>query len=381
MSFTKCTSPLKLEGVFCYILPMSAKKPHVKKRPRQSIKAGLAPGTPVFVGHKLREQARIDLLDFDEANLEEMQGVSLETCMDRVARPSVTWLHINGVHDLQIIESLGRKFNLHPLTLEDMVNTRQRPKIEDYPEYLFIVLKQIRFKPDGFGVSTEQISLVLGHGFVLSLMEDVGDVFEPVRLRLRTSKGRIRILKADYLAYALMDSVVDHYFLAVEELGDQIESLDERLSETDQDEVTREIHRLKHELMVIRKAVAPLREELRLLVHNPTTLIQPETRMFLRDLLDHVIQVLEMLETCREELSGVHDTHMFTLSHRMNEVIKVLTILSSVFIPLTFIAGVYGMNFQVMPELGWEYGYPAVWVLMLCIAALMLIYFRYRRWL
>jgi magnesium transporter len=356
-----------------------ARKNH-KVRVRRGIKSGMAPGTPVFIGERKLEQARIDVIDFNEAQVSEHPDSDLDTCAELLRAPTVTWINIAGVHDMGLIEALGRRFNLHPLTLEDIVNTTQRPKVEESPGYTFVVLKMLVYRDQPARVEQEHVSLILGDNYVISLLEDEGDVFDNVRERIRQNKGRIRRMPADFLAYSLMDAVVDHYFLVVEGLGERIEEIDERILVEPRRDDIREIHRLKREVLKLRRAVWPLREEIGTLEKTDSPLIRPDTRMFLRDLYDHTIQVIDMVETNRDILAGMHDTWLSSNSNRMNEIMKVLTIIATIFIPLTFIVGVYGMNFDYMPELRWHWGYHAVWVVMLAVGGGMLLWFRRKGW-
>jgi magnesium transporter len=351
-----------------------------KPRVRRGIKSGMAPGTPVFIGERRREHTRIDVLDFSVTEFHEHAGTTLEQACTLAQSPSVTWINIAGVHDLALLETLGQRFQLHPLTLEDIANTMQRPKVEESPGYLFIVLKMLSFREQPARVEQEQVSLILGDGYVLSFLEDQGDVFDSVRNRIRQSNGRLRHMQADFLLYLLMDAVVDHYFLAVEGLGECIEEIDERLLVDARREDIREIHRLRSEVLKLRRAVWPLREGVAALEKSASPLIQSGTRVFLRDLYDHGVQVIDMVEANRDILAGMHDTWLSSNANRMNEIMKVLTIISTLFIPLTFIAGVYGMNFRFMPELQWRWGYPAAWLLMLAIGGGMLAWFRWRGW-
>ncbi|MDY6840892.1 MAG: magnesium/cobalt transporter CorA, partial [Pseudomonadota bacterium] len=277
--------------------------------------------------------------------------------------------------------SLGKCLNLHPLTLEDIVNTDHRPKIEEFPEYIYMVLKMISYNEAANRVEIEHVSLVLGETYVVSFQEKDGDVFDTVRERLRTTKGRIRSMKADYLAYALMDAVVDNYFLAVERIGDRIEDLDDQILANPKPDDMQQLHRLKRDILSLRKAVWPLREEIGALDKSESPLIRPETKVFLRDLYDHAIQIIDMVETFRDILGTVHDTFLSSMNNRMNEVMKILTIIATTFIPLTFIVGVYGMNFEYMPELKWKWGYFLVLGVMLVIGLGMIGYFQKKKWL
>ncbi|MFV0435962.1 MAG: magnesium/cobalt transporter CorA [Desulfopila sp.] len=357
------------------------KKQKKKKAKRQSATAGLAPGTPVFLGEQKTEKIRIDAINYSELVLTEFPDTALEQCSQLLQKETVTWLNVNGIHDIELIEAIGKRFNLHPLTLEDLVNTNQRPKAEVFPHYLFIVLKMMSYNEAAGTVDKEHVSLILGENFVISFIEDAGDVFNTVRERLKAAKGRIRSMPADYLAYALMDAIVDHYFLAVEHLGDVIEEIDDRLLSDPRPDDIQEIHRLKREILGLRKAVWPLREVVGALDKSESPHIHQETLVFLRDLYDHTVQVIDMVETSRDLLGGMHDTYLSSVSNRMNEIMKVLTIIATIFIPLTFIAGVYGMNFEHMPELKWPWGYALAWLVMGTIACGMIVYFKRKKWL
>ncbi len=344
-------------------------------------KTGSAPGTMVFVGEQRLLNVQIDVINYGPQHCSELANVSPGKCTDFASGGGVTWMNVNGVHDIALIEQLGAAFGLHPLTLEDIVNTTQRPKVEDFPRYIFMVLKMIEFNDATQFLEIEHVSVILGSNFVISFLEDDGDVFDAVRDRIRSGGGRIRQMKADYLAYSLMDAVVDHYYLAIERMGDLIEEVDDRLLEHPDPQDMKEIHGLKRGVLSLRKAVWPIREEVGAIVKSESTLLSQESRIYWRDLYDHCVQIIDLVETLRDILGGMHDTYLSSLSHRMNEVMKVLTIISTIFIPLTFIAGVYGMNFKVMPELEWQGGYYAVWALMIVIGVTLYLYFRRKRWL
>ena len=295
--------------------------------------------------------------------------------------PTVTWINIDGLHSIETIEKIGKHFELHPLILEDILNTGQRPKCEDYEKCLFMVLKMLRYNDEDNSVRSEQVSLVLGQNFVISFQEAVGDVFEQVRDRIRNAKGRIRKMAADYLAYTLIDSIVDNYFLILERIGEQIESMEEELIAKPSDKTVRMIHSLKRELIFLRKSVWPLRELINSLQKTESSLITDSTEPYLRDVYDHTIQVIDTIESFRDMVSGMLDIYLSSISNQMNAVMKVLTIIATIFIPLTFIAGIYGMNFKYMPELEWRWGYGLVLLVMIAIAVIMLIYFRRKKWL
>jgi magnesium transporter len=342
----------------------------------------MVPGTMVFVGEQKVARPRIDIFEFNPEMVRELPDVGLQECFDATIDDSrVTWINVNGIHDIEVIEAIGQHFGLHPMTLEDLVNTAQRPKIEDFPHYLFIVLKMMAFNEASQSIATEHVSMILGSDYLLTFLEDEGDVFDAVRERLRAAKGRVRLMKADYLAFALMDTIVDHYFLAIERVGDRIEEIDDRILEDPQANDMQEIHHLKRGILSLRKAAWPCREVIGAIEKSESTILRPASKVFWRDLYDHSIQVIDMVETYRDILGSMHDTYLSSISNRMNEVMKTLTIMSSIFIPLTFIAGVYGMNFENMPELKWPLGYHATLAVMLLIGAALVVYFKRRKWL
>jgi len=360
----------------------NAKRNSRAKTYRRAEKVGLPPGSMIFIGEQKTESVRLDVINYDETQLNELRDVAIDQCAELVRAPTtITWINVGGIHDINLIKGLGECLGLHPLTLEDIVNTSHRPKIEEFPDYIYIVLKMINYDVATNHMVTEHLSLIIGERYVVSFQEKEGDVFDPIRGRIRTAKGRIRSMKADYLGYALMDAVVDNYFLIVEHIGDQIEDLEDRVLADPNPTILQDLHRLKRDLLTIRKAVWPLREEIGALIKSESALIRAETKMYLRDLYDHIIQLIDMVETFRDILGGIHDLYLSNISIRMNEIMKVLTIIATIFIPLTFIAGVYGMNFEHMPEIKWRWGYFFVWGIMIVIGAGMIVYFRKRKWL
>jgi len=354
--------------------------PDIMKTPAFAGKTGLAPGTPVFVGERKLDRPRIDIVAYDQETVEEVADAGLDDCVRYRDLPHVTWINVTGIHDVKLIEALGERFQIHPLTLEDLVNTSQRPKVEEYDTYVFMVLKMISYNRDLRHIEVEHLSLILGHGYVLLFQEREGDVFESVRERIRTGKGRLRRSKADYLAYALMDAVIDAYFVALDMIGEHVEEVDQAILAAPNASHLHTLYRTKREILYLRKVVWPLREEVAALSRYESTLISDQMRIFLRDLYDHTIQAIDMIETFRDLLAGMHDTYLSTVSNRMNEVMKVLTMIATIFIPLSFIAGVYGMNFEYMPELEWRWGYYVVLAIMAVIGVSMLAFFKARRW-
>jgi magnesium transporter len=348
---------------------------------KHSETSGLPPGTLVHIGQRRSESVRITILDYDETNFQERQVPAVEECFPFKATPTVTWVNIDGIHDVDVIEKLGKEFELHPLILEDILNTTQRPKCEDFDKYIFMVLKMLSYDEGEGGLKAEQVSMVLGRNFVISFQEQVGDVFEQIRDRLRNSKGRIRKMGADYLAYTLIDAVVDNYFVILEKFGEKIESMQEQLVADPSEKTLQQIHSVKREMIFLRKSVWPLRELINGLQRTESALVADSTSVYLRDVYDHTIQIIDTIESFRDTVSGMLDIYLSSISNRMNAVMKVLTIIATTFIPLTFIAGIYGMNFKYMPELGWKWGYAAALGVMVVVAILMLIYFRRKKWL
>jgi len=344
--------------------------------------AGLPPGTLVHIGEKKVEKVRISVIDYDEGHFQERIVDTVEECFPFRDKPTVTWINVDGVHDLDVVEKLGGCFGIHPIVLEDVVNTMQRPKMLDFGDYIFIALKMLYFDDSKKkGVKVEQVSLIFGPNFVISFQEDVGDVFDPVRDRIRKGKGKMRRSSADYLAYSLIDSIVDGYFIVFEWLGERIEEVQERLVVTPTVENLQTIHYLKSEMIELRKAVWPLREVIANLERTDSPLIKKDTIIFLRNVYGHTIEIIETIESFRDLISGMIDIYLSSLSMKLNEVMKYLTIIATIFIPLTFMVGIYGMNFKYMPEIGWRFGYPMVMSVVLVVGVSMLIYFRRKKWL
>ena len=351
-------------------------------RHKRSKKAGLPPGTLLHIGRERSGKTKITILDYDEAGYRERETDSVEECLPFKDRPTVTWINIDGVNSVELLEKMGECYGFHPLVLEDVMNTEQRPKMEDYSEYIYIVLKMLRYNDQNGGTVSEQISLIVGPNFVFSFQEGIeGDVFGPVRDRIRSDKSRIRKMGADYLAYSLIDAIVDNYFSVLEKLGEKVELLEERIVSNPATETLQEIHFLKREMIFLRKAVWPLREVISAMQRGESPLVRESTKIYLRDIYDHTVQIIDTVETFRDMVSGMLDIYLSSLSNRMNAVMKVLTIIATIFMPLTFMAGIYGMNFKYMPELEWRLGYPMFWTVIFVIAVSMLIFFRKKDWL
>lgn len=342
-------------------------------------KLGAPPGTIIYHGEERSEKIRLTLIEFNEKEFSEREFFDVSECINNVNPTMVQWINVDGIHDVTIIEKIGKHFNIHPLTLEDIVNTTQRAKFEDYDNYVVSIMKMIYYNGK---LDSEQLSVVLMEGMVISFQEaQGGDAFDLIRMRIRQGKGRVRRMGADYLAYALIDAVVDCYFTILEKIGDNIEILEEELINDPSKETMRHLHHMKREMIFVRKAVWPMRELINNMERSETELIKPTTDIYLRDVHDHTIRVIDTVETYRDLLSGMMDIYLSSVSNRMNEVMKVLTIITTIFVPVTFIAGVYGMNFDYMPELHSKWGYPLTWAVMLTVMISLIFYFRRKKWL
>jgi magnesium transporter len=348
---------------------------------RRSVKAGLPPGTVVHIADVAGETTNVTVTCYDEHDVREETIAVDRECPAIAADRGVTWVHVAGLGRVDALEQLGECFKLHPLVIEDIANTDQRPKTEDFGSYVYVVAKMTSYDRQSHELLAEQISLVIGPNFVLSFQESQDDLFGAVRERIRSGKGRIRTMGADYLAYAILDAVVDGYFAAIERLGDRVEAVEEDLTDEPTPRTLHEIHRLKREMIYLTKAIWPLRDAISALQREETKLISPGTGVFLRDCYDHTVHVIDTVTAFRDMLSGMLDLYLSTVSNKMNAIMKVLTIIATLFIPLTFIAGIYGMNFKFMPELKWPWGYPAVLVVMAGLSLAMLIYFKRKDWI
>ena len=342
---------------------------------------GLPPGSVVFMGEEKTEPVRFSVLDYTAERLDETEISSAEAVLPYRDSPTSTWINVTGVHDENTIRTIGEHFGIHPLIQEDIAHTGQRPKLETYDDHVYVVSKMLYHNEEDQHLRAEQVSFVLGGNYLLSFQEDAGDVFDPVRERLRKGRGRIRGAGTDYLTYALLDVIVDHYFVILEELGSRTEEIEDEVLEDPQSETQERINNLRRDLIFMRRMTWPVRELLSQLERLDSPLWSEETRPFVRDTYDHAVQVLDLVESLRDVVGGLTDLYMTSLSNRMNEIMKVLTIIGTIFIPLTFIAGIYGMNFEYMPELTVWYGYPIAMAVMAGIAAVLLLYFRRKEWI
>ncbi len=353
-----------------------------KPSKQRSKKVGLPPGSLVYIGQERTHKAHVSVIHFDGHGLTERIVATPDECLP-LPETGVTWINVDAVHDSQLLGRFGELFQLHPLMLEDILNTEQRPKLEVSDKVIYIMAKMLEYRAGTRTIMSEQVSMVLGERWILTFQEELGDEFEPIRERLRAGSPRLRDSGPDYLAYALLDTMVDRYFLVLEQLGEELERLEDQMDSMQNlsPDLLRDMHDIKRELIFMRKTVWPMREVVSTLQNLDSPLMKPATTAYLRDVHDHAIQVIDSLETYRDLLSSAQDLYLSIISNRMNEVMKVLTVMSSIFIPLTFIVGVYGMNFRYMPELETPWAYPAVWVVMLVIALSLLLIFRRKRWL
>jgi magnesium transporter len=347
----------------------------------RATKLGLPAGSLVYLGtHEQDHKAIITVMEYNSDTLSERQVDSVAELLP--LNPAMTtWINVDGVHDESLLAEFGQAFNLHPLLLEDILNTDQRPKAEFMESLIYVIMKMFDFDQECQRLLPEQVSLVIGPHFLLTFLEERGNEFDPVRERLRGNSSRLRHGGASYLAYSLIDTVVDHYFLPLEKLGETLEAMEESLIQEPPPNILKEVHHIKREMIFLRKYIWPVREVVSALQHADTEILTPQTQVYLRDVYEHTIQVIDTLETYRDLLAGTQDLYLSVLSNRMNEIMKVLTVMSSVFIPLTFIVGVYGMNFKYMPELDSRWGYPGVWLVMLLIVWGMFRFFKRRGWL
>jgi magnesium transporter len=352
-----------------------------KKRPRRKSKAGLPPGTLLFTGERKMEQVEFTVIHYNESNVEELFPKHIDEVVQLIDTSQDTlWINIDGIHDEEIIEIICSKLLVHKLTMEDLLSVGQRPKLDEHSEYIHTVIKMFMMD-DEEAIFDEQISFILHKNILISFQEKNGDVFDGVRKRIHEGKGFIRKKRSDYLLYALIDSVVDHYFVILEALGERIEAIEMELLENPSKETLNKLHKVRRETLELRRSVYPLREVISKFEKIDESILHPDVRVFIRDLYDHTIQVIDTIEVMRESALALLDLYMNSVSNKMNEIMKVLTIMASIFIPLTFVAGVYGMNFDNMPELHWNYSYFVVWGVMILMVIGMLIYFKRKKWL
>jgi magnesium transporter len=346
-----------------------------------SSKAGMPPGTLMHIGKRKIDNIRLNIINYNESGFEEKNLNAIEESFSYKDKPSVTWINIDGLHDVEVIEKIGIEFDLHPLIMEDILHTNQRPKMDDFENYLFIVARMLRYDNASHKIISEQLSLVLWKNIVMSFQERVEEIFEPLKERIRKDKGRIRKMGPDYLLYCILDAVVDNYLIVLENLGERVEELEEQLITKPDPDTLESIHNFKRELIYLKKSLWPLRDLINTLERGECSLILDKTTIFFKDVYDHTIHIIDTVETYRDLASGMMDVFLSSVSNRMNEVMKMLTVIATIFIPLTFLAGVYGMNFSYMPELNWRYGYFMALLIMFLVGILMFIWFKRKKFL
>ncbi len=351
----------------------------IKQKHKRVKKIGLPPGSLIFTGKQKMEQSDLTLMLYKPEKASEIKFDHTHTYQK--SPDEIAWYDIRGVHDVAIIEQIGKAFDIHPLVLEDVLNTQQRPKFEEYENGIFIIIKALSFEHETQSVQTEQVSVFFGKGFLISFQEDKTDLLQAVRERINGGRGKIRGRGSDYLAYALLDNIVDYYFVILDQVEEEIDKMEEAILLNPESHIKSAIHRLKRELLMVRKSISPLREAISRFSKSEHHLVDESSYVFIRDLYDHTIQIMDMVETYRDTLSGLQDLYLSELSYKMNNVMQVLTIMATIFIPCSFLAGVYGMNFENLPELHWKYSYFVFWAIILVIIGGSMYYFRKKRWL
>jgi magnesium transporter len=351
----------------------------MKNKKSYSKKAGLPPGKPIFVGEQKVEKPNINVIKYNDTIVKEFNVKNTEEIVGLVSDDTVTWIGVHGLHNVELIQDVCSIFSIHPLVQEDIVHLDQRPKVEDLNDYIFIILRMFYFENNN--LADEQVSIILGKNYVITFQEKPTDIFEPLKERIRSKKFRVNKQGADYLAYSLIDAIVDNYFVIIETLGDDVEAVEDMLLDNPTNNLLEQIHVLKRHMISIRRSVWPLRELVSKFERMESQLIQESTIIYIRDVYDHTIQIIDSIENYRDILSGMLDTYLSSISYKMNDIMKTLTIMSTIFIPLTFIVGVYGMNFEYMPELKWKLGYLGVWIVMISISFGLFFFFRKKKWL
>ena len=354
---------------------------------RLSKKIGMTPGSIIYIGKERTTDVHIDVIDYSETEHKEKRLTNIEDCFPFKDSPTITWINIDGIHKPEPIEKLGQHFGIHPLVLEDIVNTGHRPNMQDTEDYIFIVIKMLYGDKEDGEIKSEQVSVLFGKNWVITFQETSDDVLDIVRQRIKRTVPRTRLMSADYLAYSLIDAVVDYYFIILEQIGEKVEMLEDEIAENPKTESLATIRDLKKQLIILRKSVWPLREVIGGLERIETKLIKKSTIPYIRDLYEHTIQVIDTVETFRDMVSGLLDLYHTGVSNRMNDIMKVLTIFATMFIPLGFLAGVYGMNFDTsispfnLPELRFYFGYPMFWLTVIIVIVGLLWFFRRKKWL
>ena len=348
---------------------------------RRKKPAGSSPGSVVYVGVEKTTPVKVARIRYSGDGYEAPRIVAPSECRPESSWPGVDWFTVDGVHNVEILKTVGANFGLHPLVVEDIGNTTQRPKLEGFDGYYFLAAKMITYEARSSKLKSEHVSIVFGQGFLVLFLQDPEDLFAPIRQRIEAGRGKIRASGSDYLAYAIVDAIVDYYFHVLEEIGERVERLEDEVVVNPTVNTLRTIHDVKRELIALRRSIWPMREVVNAMIRDESPLISKDVKIYLRDLYDHTVHVIDSVETMRDIITGTLDVYLSSVSNRLNQVMKVLTVMSSIFIPLTFIVGVYGMNFQHMPELQWRWGYPAVWLFMLALTGVLLALFKRKKWM
>jgi magnesium transporter len=336
------------------------------------------PGTLTLIGEKQVEKVTITRIDYNKDTIDESQVENVSTIKPPETKSTVSWINVTGIHDIEVIQNICNNFSIHPLVQEDILNTMHRPKVEELEDYMFIVLKMLYYEEEE--LNSEHISLILGPNYVISFQEREKDVFAPVRERLHKGRKKLRESGSDYLAYVLVDAIVDHSYFILEDLAEKLEGLEDEIVYDPKPELLQHIHSLKGEMIFLRRAMWPIREMINEMLRSESKLIKKTTNVYFRDVYDHTIGVMETIETFRDIVAGFQDLFLSSVSNKMNEIMKTLTIMATIFIPLTFIAGIYGMNFEFMPELKWKFGYFGIWGFMVVVVIFMFFIFKRKRW-
>lgn len=345
-------------------------------------KSGLPPGTLIHIGEEHESESKISVTQYNADTLIQQEIVSVSELKRLANAELITWVNVNGLSDIRIVENIGQELNIHPLVLEDILSTHQRPKLEEYDDFLYLVIKGIGINPEKyFDLQYEQISILLLANHVITFKEKADDTFDPIYSHLQNSNGRLRQLGSDYLAYVILDTIVDEYFVVEDNLDGIIDPLEDNILFNSTKEMLQTVQQIRRGLISMKRNISPLRELLATIQRADTPLLQEKTLRYYGDVYDHVLRVTDSLESYRERISAMHDIYLSSINHKMNETMKILTIFASIFIPLTFIAGVYGMNFEYMPELEWRWGYPAVWVIFIVISVSLLVFFKRKKWM
>jgi len=348
---------------------------------KRTHKAGLPPGTLIYTGEKKEVKTKITIIDYDDKDYKFNELSDLYFNFNEIEKNKVRWIKVIGLTNEKVIEYIGKAFELHPLVLEDILNPNQRPKFEYYGDYIFIVMRRIFFEGEERSFENEQISLILGSNYVISFQEQETEVFISILERIKSGMGRVRFMGPDYLEYTLIDVLIDNYFIVLEEIGENIEEIEDILIYEPKPETLQKIYELKRKNIDLRKSIWPTREVINKLQREQSKLISEDLQIYLRDIYDHIFRITDLLDNYRDIIFGMLDIYLSSISNKMNDIMKVLTIISTIFIPLSFLAGFYGMNFIHMPELSNPIAYPILIIVMICISTLMILFFKKKRWI